>query len=124
MSSFRVCPTENPGVTRMEFDYYHVDEGAKFEDYYQFTRQVAMEDFELCEKAQTNLEKGVYGEGILNPEKESGVACESHFQSLRYMAFLLVCLYGMLQITRKGFSISSDNNSRKRGINVTSRTIG
>lgn len=80
MSSFRVCPTENPGVTRMEFDYYHVEEGAKFEDYFQFTRQVAMEDFELCEKAQTNLEKGVYGEGILNPEKESGVACEFHFQ--------------------------------------------
>ncbi|GAM39861.1 hypothetical protein TCE0_034f11747 [Talaromyces pinophilus] len=74
MSSFRVCPTEDPGVTRMEFDYYHVEEGAKFEDYFQFTRQVAMEDFELCEKAQTNLEKGVYGEGILNPEKESGVA--------------------------------------------------
>jgi hypothetical protein len=79
MSSFRVCPTEDPGVTRMEFDYYHVEEGAKFEDYFQFTRQVAMEDFELCEKAQTNLEKGVYGEGILNPEKESGVACEFGF---------------------------------------------
>lgn len=76
MSSFRVCPTEDPGVTRMEFDYYHVEEGAKFEDYFQFTRQVAMEDFELCEKAQTNLEKGVYEEGILNPEKESGVACK------------------------------------------------
>lgn len=76
MSSFRVCPTEEPGVTRMEFDYYHLEEGEKFEDYFKFVRQVAMEDFELCEKAQTNLEKGVYAEGILNPEKESGVACE------------------------------------------------
>jgi hypothetical protein len=82
MSSFRVCPTEEPGVTRMEFDYYHFEEGPKFEDYFQFTRQVAMEDFELCEKAQTNLEKGVYGEGILNPEKESGVACEFAFRYL------------------------------------------
>lgn len=88
MSSFRVCPTENPGVTRnnpgliqyvtveltivgMEFDYYHVEEGEKFEAYYKFVRQVALEDFELCEKAQANLEKGIYHEGILNPEKVS-----------------------------------------------------
>lgn len=60
----------------MEFDYYHVEEGEKFDDYYKFVRQVALEDFELCEKAQANLEKGIYHEGILNPEKESGVACE------------------------------------------------
>ena len=33
-----------------------------------------MEDFELCEKAQENLERGIYGEGILNPVKENGVA--------------------------------------------------
>lgn len=60
----------------MEFDYYHVEEGDKFEEYYKFVRQVALEDYELCEKAQANLEKGIYHEGILNPEKESGVACE------------------------------------------------
>ncbi|KAF2261449.1 Bet v1-like protein [Lojkania enalia] len=74
MSSFRVCPTEKPGVTRMEFDYYHMDSGEKFEEYFKFVRQVAMEDYELCEKAQENLEKGIYAEGILNPEKETGVA--------------------------------------------------
>ncbi|KAF2429287.1 Bet v1-like protein [Tothia fuscella] len=74
MSSFRVCPTADPGVTRMEFDYYHVETGEKFEEYYKFVRQVAMEDFELCEKAQANLEKGIYNEGILNPIKETGVA--------------------------------------------------
>ncbi|KAF1849713.1 Bet v1-like protein [Cucurbitaria berberidis CBS 394.84] len=74
MSSFRVCPTENPGFTRMEFDYYHEETGAKFEEYFKFVRQVAMEDYELCEKAQENLEKGVYYEGILNPIKETGVA--------------------------------------------------
>lgn len=77
MSSFRVCPTADPNVTRMEFDYYHMESGDKFEDYYKFVRQVAMEDFELCEKAQENLQKGVYNEGILNPEKETGVACKN-----------------------------------------------
>jgi hypothetical protein len=76
MSSFRVCPTADPHVTRMEFDYYHLAEGEKFEEYFKFVRQVAMEDFELCEKAQDNLAKGVYHEGILNPEKENGVSCE------------------------------------------------
>ncbi|KAK7517621.1 hypothetical protein IWZ03DRAFT_311436 [Phyllosticta citriasiana] len=74
MSSFRVCPTDKVGVTRMEFDYYHMESGDKFEEYYKFVRQVALEDFELCEKAQENLEKGVYAEGILNPNKENGVA--------------------------------------------------
>jgi hypothetical protein len=44
-----------------------------------------MEDFELCEKAQSNLEKGIYHEGILNPVKENGVACEIYTtQSLLY----------------------------------------
>ena len=76
MSSFRVCPTADPNVTRMEFDYYHMESGDKFEDYFKFVRQVAMEDYELCEKAQNNLEKGVYKEGILNPEKENGVSCK------------------------------------------------
>jgi hypothetical protein len=76
MSSFRVCPTEKPGVTRMEFDYYHMESGDKFENYFKFVRQVAVEDYEVCEKAQENLEKGIYTEGILNPVKETGVACE------------------------------------------------
>jgi hypothetical protein len=60
----------------MEFDYYHVAEGEEFENYYKFVRQVALEDFELCEKAQANLEKGIYHEGILNPNQETGVACK------------------------------------------------
>ena len=76
MSAFRVCPTDDPSTTRMEFDYYNVDSGAKFEEYYKFVRQVAIEDYELCENAQYNLEKGVYAEGILNPIKETGVACK------------------------------------------------
>jgi len=77
MSSFRTCPTTQPGVSRMEFDYYHNGTDEEFEEYFKFVRQVAHEDYELCEKAQENLEKGIYGEGILNPVKENGVA---HYQ--------------------------------------------
>ncbi|PYH94265.1 hypothetical protein BO71DRAFT_409520 [Aspergillus ellipticus CBS 707.79] len=85
MSSFRICPTDDPNVTRMEFDYYHMDSGDKFEEYFKFVRQVALEDYELCERAQDNLAKGIYSEGILNPEKESGV---SFYQD---RVFELVC---------------------------------
>ncbi|KAH8594019.1 hypothetical protein B0O99DRAFT_460316, partial [Bisporella sp. PMI_857] len=74
MSSFRTLPSTNPGVSRMEFDYYHSGTNEEFEEYFKFVRQVAMEDFELCEIAQANLERGVYSEGILNPVKENGVA--------------------------------------------------
>ncbi|PYH38356.1 uncharacterized protein BO87DRAFT_299297 [Aspergillus neoniger CBS 115656] len=86
MSSFRVCPTDDPNVTRMEFDYYHMESGEKFDEYFKFVRQVAMEDYELCEKAQNNLTKGIYSEGILNPEKESGVSCEHGGQHSFIMA--------------------------------------
>lgn len=89
MSSFRVCPTSDPQVTRMEFDYYHLAEGEKFEEYFKFVRQVAMEDFELCEKAQDNLAKGVYHEGILNPEKENGVSCK--FSAQLILSLILIC---------------------------------
>jgi len=74
MSAFRVCPSDEAGTSRMEFDYFNVDSGEKFEEYYKFVRQVAIEDYELCEKAQYNLERGIYAEGILNPVKENGVA--------------------------------------------------
>ena len=73
MSSFRTLPSPKPGISRMEFDYYHAGTDEEFGEYFKFVRQVAIEDFELCEKAQENLERGVYGEGILNPVKENGV---------------------------------------------------
>lgn len=78
MSSFRACPTEDPTKTMMEFDYYHEQplESEEFEKYYKLARTVAVEDHELCEKAQTNLNVGIYTEGILNPNRENGVACE------------------------------------------------
>lgn len=94
MSSFRVCPTADPNVTRMEFDYYNrccsndvlFDTYSaectpcceEFRKYFQFVRQVALEDYELCEKAQENLKTGIYTEGILNPVKENGVSCRVH----------------------------------------------
>ncbi|KAJ4533797.1 hypothetical protein HRR77_008282 [Exophiala dermatitidis] len=82
MSSFRVCPGAKVGETRMEFDYYFDDGhgGVKgFEEYFLFVRKVALEDFELCEVAQSNLERGVYTQGVLNSVKESGVL---HYQQL------------------------------------------
>lgn len=101
MTSFRVCPIlttspsslegreggneENDGaggpLTRMEFDYYHQTpaDSEPFAQYFKFVRRVAMEDYELCERAQENLEKGVYTQGVLNPDKEGGVI---HYQGL------------------------------------------
>ncbi|KAH8647447.1 hypothetical protein BGZ60DRAFT_423858 [Tricladium varicosporioides] len=73
MSSFRTLPSPLPGISRMEFDYYHSGTDEEFEEYFKFVRQVALEDYELCEKAQENLERGVYSEGVLNPVKENGV---------------------------------------------------
>jgi len=74
MSSFRTLPSTNPSFSRMEFDYYHEGTDEEFEKYFKFVRQVAEEDFELCEKAQKGLEAGIYGEGVLNPMKENGVS--------------------------------------------------
>jgi len=85
MSCFRACPTSDPGVSIMEFDYYHRGSDEEFEGYFNFVRQVALEDFELCEKAQSNLQKGIYGEGILNPNKENGVAF--YQQQVREMVY-------------------------------------
>lgn len=81
MTCFRVCPTDNPVITRMEFDYYHEEDSNSeaFETYFKFVRKVALEDYELCERAQMNLERGVYCQGVLNREKESGVI---HYQQL------------------------------------------
>jgi len=46
MTSFRTCPI-GEGKCRMEFDYYFSHEGGaeKFEEYFGFVRQVALEDF-------------------------------------------------------------------------------
>jgi len=105
MSSFRVCPGEKVGDTRMEFDYYYLNQKAidtvkaqataegreltdeevekagleGFGEYFRFVRRVAMEDFDLCEVAQSNLERGVYCQGVLNGAKENGVL---HYQGL------------------------------------------
>ncbi|GFN12246.1 hypothetical protein AtubIFM56815_010885 [Aspergillus tubingensis] len=109
MSSFRVCPTDDPNVTRMEFDYYHMESGEKFDEYFKFVRQVAMEDYELCEKAQNNLTKGIYSEGILNPEKESGV---SYYQD---RVFELVCQQHAAERREREMEGAKDD-TQKRGL--------
>lgn len=78
MSSFRACPRDDPNRSTMDFDYYHTEPAGseEFETYFKFARTVAIEDHELCEKTQENLDAGVYTEGILNPQKENGVACK------------------------------------------------
>ncbi|OBS23287.1 hypothetical protein FPOA_03839 [Fusarium poae] len=75
LTCWRTSPTEEPGKARMEFDYYHEQpEGSPvFEEWYRFTRNVALEDIELCEKSQANHNIGIYNSGFLNPEKENGV---------------------------------------------------
>lgn len=112
MSSFRVCPTADPHVTRMEFDYFHLESGDKFEEYFKFVRQVAMEDFELCEKAQSNLAKGVYHEGILNPIKENGVSCELWLFKLVHATILIRTSF---QTTRDGCLIWSASSMSLTG---------
>jgi hypothetical protein len=79
LTCWRTNPLEVPGQSRMEFDYYHKAElgSEEFENYYRFTRNVALEDIELCEKAQANYNVGIYSQGLLNPIKENGVACKS-----------------------------------------------
>lgn len=69
----------------MEFDYYHQSpEGTpEFEEWFRFTRNVALEDIELCEKSQANLNVGIYSSGLLNPEKENGVICKSSFVHIK-----------------------------------------
>ncbi|RDW57833.1 hypothetical protein BP5796_12634 [Coleophoma crateriformis] len=76
MTSWRICPSEDPTKSMMEFDYYHTSPvgSEEFEKYYKFTRTVALEDLALCTRAQENLNIGIYTEGVLNPNKENGVA--------------------------------------------------
>lgn len=79
LTCWRINPTEEPSRARMEFDYYHeaADGTPEFLEWYRFTRNVAVEDIELCEKSQANLDIGIYSAGLLNPEKEASVACAS-----------------------------------------------
>ncbi|GKZ51890.1 hypothetical protein AbraIFM66951_007999 [Aspergillus brasiliensis] len=86
-----------------------MESGGKFDEYFKFVRQVAMEDYELCEKAQDNLTKGIYTEGILNPEKESGV---SYYQD---RVFELVCQQHAAERRERELENSTDD-SQKRGL--------
>lgn len=67
------CSPISANKCRMYFDYYFTGSDEEFEDYFKFVRQVAEEDIELCETVQSNLQKGMYRAGCLNPIKEAGV---------------------------------------------------
>ncbi len=110
MSSFRALPSPNPGITRMEFDYYHNGSEDEFEEYFRFVRQVAMEDFELCERAQKNLEGGIYGEGVLNPVKENGV--------LFYQRRVRECVYTQFEIEKMAKQKEMEETEEGVGIQV------
>lgn len=114
MSCFRVCPTADPQVTRMEFDYFHLESGDKFEEYFKFVRQVAMEDFELCEKAQSNLARGVYHEGILNPNKENGVSCELELWLLKLVHAIMLTHIFPLDYQRRVFDMVCEQHEFDR----------
>jgi hypothetical protein len=97
----------------MEFDYYHRGSDEEFEGYFNFVRHVALEDFELCEKAQSNLERGIYGEGILNPEKENGVAF--YQQQVRKMIYGQLAAEGEANKTLAGGEASEDGMVSESG---------
>lgn len=92
LTCWRTNPLDIPGQSRMEFDYYHKAPlgSEEFENYYKFTRNVALEDIELCEKAQSNYNIGIYSEGLLNPVKENGVACKLLSRPLRDLKGILI----------------------------------
>lgn len=121
MSCFRACPTSDPGVTTMEFDYYHNGSDEEFEEYFRFVRQVALEDFELCEKAQSNLEKGIYGEGILNPKKENGVAF--YQQHLRKMVYDQLAAEKVAAETPHSGEVSSPRATSELALHAQSSVI-
>lgn len=98
----------------MEFDYFHLESGDKFEEYFKFVRQVAMEDFELCEKAQSNLARGVYHEGILNPNKENGVSCELELWLLKLVHAIMLTHIFPLDYQRRVFDMVCEQHEFDR----------
>ncbi|KAI9030450.1 putative phenylpropionate dioxygenase [Hyaloraphidium curvatum] len=61
--------------TRMDISFYrrHGVTDAEVDAYVEFAKVVDREDFDLVAGAQTNLNRGVYGSGLLHPSREAGV---------------------------------------------------
>ncbi|KAL4947905.1 hypothetical protein BDW69DRAFT_189753 [Aspergillus filifer] len=74
MTSLRSCPRR----AVMTFDYYHRSPLGErdFEEFSRFTRHVALEDIQLCEKAHETLNVGIHTAGLLNTVKENCVVRE------------------------------------------------
>jgi len=76
MHLMRSIPT-SPTTTRQEYDVYRLNTpGATAEAHERMTKlyqRVVGEDFELCEKVQRNLERGIFETGPVHPFHEEGV---------------------------------------------------
>jgi phenylpropionate dioxygenase-like ring-hydroxylating dioxygenase large terminal subunit len=67
--------------TRLEYTFHFREniETTKISEFRNFVDEITSEDINICESVQKNLEAGIYKFGILNPERENGVA---YFHSL------------------------------------------
>jgi choline monooxygenase len=67
--------------SRLTYTFHFIEtaEAKLIEDFRSFVDQVTDEDINICELVQKNLEAGVYTQGVLNPNRENGVA---YFHSL------------------------------------------
>ena len=82
MHLMRSIPT-SATTTRQEYDVYRLNTPQATPEAHErmtnFYRKVVDEDFELCEKVQKNLERGIFEMGVLHPFHEEGVLA---FQSM------------------------------------------
>ncbi|KAG8740233.1 hypothetical protein FRC10_004573 [Ceratobasidium sp. 414] len=69
--------------TRMEYDVFRHKSVSmeQLREYMQFYEQVEEEDYLLCVATQRNLNTGIYGRGVLHPDKE---ACFDIFTKMLY----------------------------------------
>ncbi|KAI1610474.1 Rieske domain-containing protein [Exophiala viscosa] len=76
MHLMRSIPT-SATTTRQEYDVYRLNTPHATPEAHErmtnFYRKVVDEDFELCEKVQKNLERGIFEMGLLHPFHEEGV---------------------------------------------------
>ncbi|KIW91672.1 uncharacterized protein Z519_07640 [Cladophialophora bantiana CBS 173.52] len=76
MHLMRSLPT-SPTTTRQEYDVYKLNTPHATPEAHQrminFYQKVVDEDFGLCERVQTNLERGIFQAGPLHPFHEEGV---------------------------------------------------
>lgn len=65
-----------PGETRLSYHFHFKEplDAPATKEFLRFVEQVTDEDISICEAVQKNLESGAYAAGLLNAERENGVA--------------------------------------------------